>query len=438
MALAGREVAVLSPDGGFLRHHRFRAARRGDCAADQVFPGLRLENVVTAYARYLLNTVWPAHLAVFYPLLKQIPVLHVALAAAALLAISVLVLAAAKSRPYLAVGWLWYLGTLVPVIGLLQVGDQALADRYTYFPLIGIFVAVIWTLRDLAPRFPSAKTWFAAVAVLGLGTCLALTENQLQFWRDSETLFVHSLAVTADNVTARLNLGSAYQEQNRTTEAIEEYRAALSLDPNCHEAYNNLGRLLNDAGRPAEALDYCRAAVQLDPRSPQSHIGLGIVLAELGRYDEAMNEFAQAARLDPNDPTPHFQTARALLRQGRDAEAVAQLREALRLAPEDLRMLICTARVLAADENTPARDGVACLGPGPKKPPNWPVARNRWCWTRSRWPPPKPATSMRPQGSKQATDFALTNGDKEDAAKMQQRLELYRKHQTARISFKTE
>jgi tetratricopeptide (TPR) repeat protein len=399
---------------------------------------VRLENTATAYAGYLYKTVWPVNLAAFYPLLKPIPWVAVAVAVAVLLGISAVAWRLAKSRPYLAVGWLWYLGTLVPVIGLVQVGDQALADRYTYFPLIGIFAAFTWAAKDAAQYFRLAPRWPAAAAVAVAAGCLALTENQLRYWRDSETLFTHALAVTADNAPARLNLGAAYQEGNRPDDALTEYRAALRLDPGRHEIYNNIGRILNDEGRPAEALEYCRTAVALDLKSAQPHIGLGIVLAELGRFDEAIQEFSEAARLNASDSTPHFQTARVLLKQGRDAEAVRELRAAVRLAPDDLRLLIYTARVLATDENAPARDGAAALAMartaaqlagGPQ-----PVVLDTLAMACAETGQFDEATEF----AQQAVAGALAGGNPDDAAKMRQRLELYQKHQPARLSFQSE
>ena len=396
--------------------------------------GLRLENVVTAYAGYLYKTIWPAHLAVFYPLLQPAwPA--VALAAAVLLAISALVWRQAKSQPWLAIGWLWYLGTLVPVIGLLQVGDQALADRYTYFPLIGIFFAGTWAAKDLAQQFRLSNRWLAAAAVLTLAACLTKTENQLRYWRDSETLFAHALAVTTDNATTRLNLGGALQEENRPDDALVQYRQALKLDPASPEVYNNLGRLLNDAGKPAEALDYCRRAVALNEKSAPSHNGLGVVLTELSHFDEALGEFSAAARLNPSYAAPHFQTGRVLLKLGREAEALPQFREALRLEPGNFGMLIFIARVLASDQNPRARDGAealalaqraAQLAGGPQ-----PVALDTLAMACAETGHFDVATNL----AQQAIATALARGNRDDAAAMRERLELYQKQQPARISY---
>jgi tetratricopeptide (TPR) repeat protein len=398
---------------------------------------LRLENVVTAYAGYLLKAAWPAQLAVFYPMPKQIPWPSVAAAAVLLLGISAFVWLSARRWPYLLVGWLWYLGTLVPVIGLVQVGDQSLADRYTYFPLIGIFFAVTFAANDCANHFQFSKKNFAVAAGLLLAACLFLTENQLRYWRDNETLFTHALAVTQDNAPAHLNLGAAFQEQNRLAEALAQYREVLRLAPSRHETYNNIGRILNDEGLPAEALNYCQTAVALDPKSPLSHNGLGIVLAELRRFDEAMREFSKAARLDANYSPPHFQMGRTLLKLGRDAEAVAQFREALRIDPDNFQMLIYVARVLAADENPQARNGPDALAlaqraaqlagdPQPVVLDTLAMA----CAEAGRF-------DEAAQAAQQAVNLALASGANDDAADMRQRLALYQKHQPWRKSFQT-
>jgi tetratricopeptide (TPR) repeat protein len=396
--------------------------------------GLRLENVVVSYADYLFKALWPTQLAVFYPLVPPDGIV-VALAAVVLLGISGLVWWRAEAQPWLAVGWLWYLGTLVPVIGLLQVGDQALADRYTYFPLIGIFLAATWAARDLAQSRQLAGRWLVPAAVLLLIVCLALTERQLAFWRNSETLFTHALAVTADNAYARLNLGEALQAEQRTEEAVAQYRRALKLDPTCYQVYNNLGRLLNDEGKPAEALAYCQTAVALYPRSAPSHSGLGMVLAELRRFDEALAQFSEAERLDPRYAAPYFQTGRVLLKQGRDAEALPRFREALSLEPGNFGMLIFVARALASNQNAPGRDGAAALALAQRAAAlaglRQPVVLDTLAMACAETGHFNEATNL----AQQAVAAALAGGGRDDAAEMQRRLALYQAGQPARTSF---
>jgi tetratricopeptide (TPR) repeat protein len=394
---------------------------------------LRLENVITAYATYLYNMVWPVNLAVFYPLLPAAwPGL--ALAVVVLLGISGWVWRQFPSQPYLAVGWLWYLGTLVPVIGWVQVGDQALADRYTYFPLIGIFFAATWAAADWGKRFPSGQRWLGVVAILLLAAFVAVTEKQIGYWRDSETLFVRDLAVVPDNAPARLNLGEAYQEDNRLDAALAEYERALQLDPHRPEVYHNIGRILSDAGKPEEALKYCAMAVQLNDRSADSHNGLGVVLAELGRYDEALKEFSEAARRDPRSGAPYFQSGRVLLKQGRDAEAVAQFDEALQREPENVRWLIYIARVLAADRNTPGRNGGEALELA-RRAARLAGGQATVLDTLAMACAETGQFDEAVQRARQALAAALASGSREDATNIQRRLERYEQHQPARDSF---
>ena len=323
----------------------------------------RLLNAVISYGRYLLKMVWPVNLAVIYPLPEHLSWMYAAAAtsAAALFIISWLVWRGHRKFPYLLVGWLWFLGALIPVIGLVQVGSAALADRYTYVPLVGIFIAVVFGGCDLAKRFQIPKIIMAVATVSVLATCLILTENQLRYWRDSETLFTHALAVTKDNHVAHVNLGVALDQKGEPNEALEQYRAAERLAPELYHIHNNLGNLLDKMGRPTEALTEYRQAVRLKPDFAFLHNSLGDELATLGRSDEALQEFSTAARLDPNYPWPRVGTAKVFFKQGRDAEAVAELRAALRIQPDNFQILTTVAHYLAANENAAARDGQAAL-----------------------------------------------------------------------------
>ena len=397
--------------------------------------GLRLENVVTAYAGYLSKTIWPARLAVFYPLPAHFPIGEVLLAAAVLAAVSILAWVERRRRPYFLVGWLWYLGTLVPVIGLVQVGDQAMADRYTYFPLIGIFLAATFLIKDFSVQQRLSPRWLGLLAGVVLALCLLVTEKQLAYWHDSQTLFAHALVVTKDNALAHLNLGEAFQEQNRQAEALAEYQEVLRLAPGREEAYNNIARILNDQGKPAAALEYCQAALQLDSRSAPPHDSVGIVLAELGRLDEALHQFNAALELDPNYAPAYFQKARLLLRLGKDLEAVQNLNQALQIDPDNFQMLIFTARVLAADENPQARNGsqaltfagrAAALAGTPQA-----VVLDTLAMATAEAGRFDEAVAI----ELRAVELAHMGGQPEDAAAMQRRLTLFQKHQPWRESF---
>ena len=342
-----------------------QSQRSGDAVASLELVPLhyRFCNALVSYGLYLLKMVWPVGLAVFYPLPDHLTwILMAAITSAVILVIiSSFVWRAGRAHAYLPVGWLWFLGTLVPVIGLVQVGSAALADRYTYFPLIGVFIAVTFGICDLADRFQFPKKAIATTAVLILATCLILTENQLRYWHDSETLFAHALAVTKNNHVAHVNLGVALEQKGKLNEALAEYRAAEQLAPELYHIHNNLGNLLDNLGHPNEALIEYRWAVLLNPSLPSLHNGAGMVLTELGRFDEAMRQFKEAARLDPTYPWAHLEIGKLHLKQGRDAEAIDELRAALRIDPDNFQILAYTAHVLAADENPQIRDGRTAL-----------------------------------------------------------------------------
>jgi tetratricopeptide (TPR) repeat protein len=343
----------------------FLAQRYGGAVMTlQQYPlNLRLENAVISYGRYLLMTVWPVNLSVIYPLPNHLHWIHAAAAtsAAALVVICWLVWRAHRACPYLPVGWLWFLGTLVPVIGIVKVGDAALADRYTYFPLIGIFIAVVFGVRELAERFHFPKIIPVGASILILAACLALTENQLRYWHDNESLFKHAQAVTQDNVDAILNYGVALEDEGLVSDALTQYREAARIAPDSVKAHYNIGNALDKLGKPAQALPEHLEAVQLDPKSAVFREGAGDVLVELGRFDEAMSQFEEAARLDPTYSWAHFQMGKVLLKEGRDADGIDQFREALQLDPDNYQILTYVAHVLASDDNSKIRDGKSAL-----------------------------------------------------------------------------
>jgi tetratricopeptide (TPR) repeat protein len=334
------------------------AQRAAAMVALHEFPfSLRLANAVVAYWSYLLKTFWPVNLAALYPARLEPDWIQVAAAAATLAGISALVVREAAKRRWLLVGWLWFLGTLVPVIGLVQVGSQAMADRYTYVPLIGVFVIVAFGAGELAGRFRVSRPRLALAAGLVLVACLAATAAQLRHWRDSESLFRRALAVTKNNAPAHAGLGDALARQGRDEEALAEFLEALRLAPASMNAHNDLANVLSRLGRHQEALDHYRTALRLEPDLPLLHCNLGLLLVKLGRIDEACAEYAEAARLDPRDPRPFCFTGKARLKQGLGAEAIASFREALQRDANDAETLTALARVLASDPEARLRNG---------------------------------------------------------------------------------
>ncbi len=328
---------------------------------EQVSPGLRVENAAVAYALYLWKTIWPADLAVYYPLPDQIPPLAVLASLAVLLAISMAVWLARKTCPCLLIGWLWFLGTLVPVIGLLQVGSQALADRYSYFPLIGVFIAVAFGLADLVDRRRVPAAAVIAPSAAAIAACLVLTAHQSSCWQNEETLFRHDLAVVPDNPSAHFQIALFFQENHRDADALDEFRKAEQLNTNFMSAHFMIAGLLNQLGQPEKALDEYRQALRVEPDNPALLDRYGLALVALGHYDGAIDQFIAAARADPTDAQPHFHLAKLFAMQGNDAAAVPEFHEAVRLDSDNPQILTYAAQILAASEDPQARDGSAAL-----------------------------------------------------------------------------
>ncbi len=294
----------------------------------------RLANVPVAYVRYLVMTAWPAHLGVFYPHLRAaIPLWQPFLASAVLIAITAAAVAYWRRHPYAIVGWLWYLGTLVPVIGIVQVGDQALADRYTYIPHIGVFVAVTWLLLPSIRQHAriAACVAFAILVALGVRTYV-----QTRTWRDTIVMFEHSLLVEPDNYRAHKGLGVAYaDERKQYDKAVEHCSRAVALDPNDATLHYNLGNAYMGLGRVEDAVASYRKALKMDANLPDTQYNLGIALARLKRYDEAVKAFQETLKLDPNRAGGYNNLGSAFAMSGQFEAALAQYRRALALEPND-------------------------------------------------------------------------------------------------------
>ena len=312
----------------------------------------RLANAAVAAMRYLGKLVWPTDLAVIYPLAKISTAAWI-LAVTGLIVISILVWRERERRPYCLVGWLWFLGTLVPVIGLVQVGATALADRYTYIPSIGIFIAAVFIWQEHV----AFKNNFFLAAIPLLIACVVLTEKQIGYWRNSETLFRHALAVTQNSEFAHSNLGLALEQQNRTAEALVEFREAALLNQNIPQFHFFIGNALETLNRPAQALTEYRECLKVNPDVAALHNAVGCALAAQGKGEAALAEFAEASRLDPHYARPHLEAAKFLFSQGQDAMAVERLRAAALAEPYNYQILASVAHFLAANEIAAARDG---------------------------------------------------------------------------------
>jgi tetratricopeptide (TPR) repeat protein len=292
----------------------------------------RISNAMVSYAVYLHKMVWPVGLAAFYPHAKTWPVWQVAGAALLLLAITVLMIWH-RRRGYTVVGWLWYLGTLVPVIGLVQVGVQSYADRYTYVPLIGIFIVIAWGAAELVGNRSYRKVAAAVLAtviVAALGVC---TWIQAGYWRNSTALYEHALKVTADNHVAHNNLGVVLRDRGKTAEALEHFEAAVKIFPKYIDAVVNLAAGLVDEGKPEEAISYCEEFLQKARGNSLLHNNYANALKAAGRIDEAIEQYYKALEFDKNAWQVHCNLGMILAARGKFDEALKHYRAASKVNP---------------------------------------------------------------------------------------------------------
>ena len=296
----------------------------------------RLSNALVSYVKYLLLTFWPHDLAVYYPLpWTGIPAWQVIGAAFLLIGITDFCLLQRRNRPYLIVGWLWFLGTLVPVIGLVQVGGQTMADRYFYIPSIGLFIALVFGLTDLAKSWRVAPSLGAGIAAGILLILAALTNAQIQRWHDSFTLFEHTLAVTPPNLHIQHNLGLALGGSARYDDAAAHFEKALQIDPNFYDSLVGMGVTRDFQGRLPEAISYFQAAIRSKPDAPTAHAQLGRALWKQSSDQAALEEIGRASQLAPNDADIRADFGLALQIVGRIPEAIEQFHEALRMNPNN-------------------------------------------------------------------------------------------------------
>ncbi len=254
---------------------------------------------------------------------------------------------ARRGRRYAVVGWLWFLGTLLPVIGLVQVGAQAMADRYTYLPTIGLGIIVAWGIADLVARQPGLKRVMALVAVAVVLSLVATTRAQVRYWRNSFTLYGRALAVTKDNWLAYYNLARAEMLDGRIDEGIVHFRETVRLVPESADARNNLGVALTAKGRYDEAIVELREALRIDPGSARAHNNLGQALGFSGHLDEGVEHFKEAIHLDPGYAKAHYHLCYALTTQGNMTEALTHCEEALRLSPDYVQAAQLRASILS-------------------------------------------------------------------------------------------
>ena len=331
----------------------------------------RLANAMINYVVYLSKTIWPSKLAVFYPYISHLAVGPIVGAALLLAALTIFCALSARQRPWLAVGWFWFLGTLIPVIGLVQYGFQSVDDRYMYVPSLGLFVAAVWELENRFARHPRGRQLLWLLGGTTLAGYFCVSAIQLSYWQNSLTLAAHALKVTSNNYVACDSMGRALAAEGQFERAVPFYAEAVRIEPDWPQGQFSLGMALGDMGRTNEAIEHLQAFVKLTPKQLGGHLylarmlmrygrteqaigeftevlrlepgfveaqaSLGVLLASQGKIAEAIPHFAEAVRLNPNDPNMRFNYGLALLGNHQPAEAAAQFAEELRIAPNETR-----------------------------------------------------------------------------------------------------
>jgi protein O-mannosyl-transferase len=295
---------------------------------------LRVANAAVTYFTYIGRMFWPARLAVYYPYSHNLPSWAVAAAVLGLAGITFVVVRRLRSYPYLAVGWFWYLGTLVPVIGLVQVGGQSSADRYTYEPTVGLTIMLIWGAADFLRKYPRAKRAITVSAAAACAACLILTWIQIRYWANSGSLFQHAVNTTRNNYIAENNLADYYLTEMRNDDARGHVIEALRLHPNYPEAHTNLATIFRRTGHFDESEGEYLLALRIQPENVDAHSGYGALLLTEGRYDDALHEFAEVVKLRPNFADGHYDLGRVFAAVRRGDDAMAQFAETIRLQPD--------------------------------------------------------------------------------------------------------
>ena len=333
--LVVEKIPFLFLSAGCIHLSSLSVQRLGIVISTALVPmKLRIYNALVSYVIYIKKMVWPHNLAVYYPYPESLPFWEVAGAAVFLICVSVLVFREHKSKPYLAVGWLWYIGTLVPAIGLIQAGLwPSIADRFAYVPLIGLFIIIAWGVPDLVARWRYKKIVLATTAAAVVLTLTATTWFQNRYWANSIALFKHSLDVTKDNDVAHQKLGEALATQGKTDEAIRHYYEALRIKPDLVAARLNLGVTLREEDKINEAMEHFSMVLQAKPDCAEAYYELGVTLEKQGNFDAAVKHYSEALRMKPGFAKVHKNLGILLARQKKDKEAIFHFYEAIRIGP---------------------------------------------------------------------------------------------------------
>ena len=331
----------------------------------------RLNNALVSYIEYVRQTFWPARLAVFYPYPNNpFSIWKVTLASAFLLTVSAIAIFLRKKRPYVLTGWFWYVGMLVPVIGIVQIGEQGHADRYTYLPQIGLFLLIVWGVADLANTWHLRREYLWLAATITIAVLSYRAAVQTSFWKNSERLWDHTLSVTSNNDFAHNNLGFLYLQRGELDEAVSHFETALRIrSGNSHARYNlgtalvhvNLANALARKGRSDEAIGHYEEAVKLRPDYGDAYYNFGSVLFQQGRIDDAIAQWQKALAIQPNDAAAHTSLGNAFLQKGWPEKAVVHYQRAVEINPSEVSARNNLAWVLATSSNPSIRNGAMAL-----------------------------------------------------------------------------
>ncbi|MBT5305174.1 MAG: tetratricopeptide repeat protein [Candidatus Scalindua sp.] len=295
----------------------------------------RIINAFVAYTEYIVDMIWPVKLALLYPHPgNSLQLWKGVVAGFALVLITILVIRKARRIPYLAVGWLWYIVTLIPVIGIVQVGSQAMADRYTYVTLIGLFIIIAWGANDLLSKWRHRKIWLSTLAAIILPVLIVLTWKQVQYWENGITLFKHTLRHTSNNYVIHNNLGIVLREQGRTEEAIKHYLQALRSNPDYALAHYNLSNAYAEQGKNKKVIEACKHAIRIKPDYADAHYNLGVAYGGSGKYEEAVEAFKQVIRIDSNYLQAHYNLGGVYAGLGKYRDAIEAFQQVIRIDPD--------------------------------------------------------------------------------------------------------
>jgi len=311
----------------------------------------RITNAIVSYISYIGKMIWPANLAVFYPHPGMIPHWQILGAVLFLVIVTLIVLRMARSFPYVAVGWLWYLGTMVPVIGIVQVGLQGMADRYTYVPLIGLFIMSAWSMGDLVKKWLYPSFTFIIFTFIILSVFSYTTWMNLRYWQNGVLLFNHARSSTDDNATVHYLLGLALSEIGKVENAQYHYTEALKINPRFPDVHNNLGMMLFNQGKIDDAIGHYNEAIRINPNHGKAIWNLGNALLRKGKREEASVQYARVLQVNAEDAGAHLNLGNIMASQGNLNGAMTHFREAIRLKDDNVKAIIGLGNVLVMQGN---------------------------------------------------------------------------------------